>query len=91
MKKEYVLSGLVGVVIGFFLTSLFFASPFGVQPGGMMGQTIDRHFIEEMIPHHDGAIAMAELGVERAKRPEIIALSKTIIEAQKKENKLFKL
>ncbi len=91
MKKEHLISGVVGVVIGLVLASLFSASPFGVRQGGMIGggrmmSNIDQHFIEEMIPHHDGAIAMAELALERSKRPEMITLAKNIIEAQKREN-----
>ena len=86
MKKEYLISGIAGVIIGVVLTSLFTSSPVGLRQGGMMGQNIDRHFIEEMIPHHDGAIAMAELALERSKRAEILTLSKGIIEAQKREN-----
>ena len=44
----------------------------GPGPGGMgMGQwQSDQHFIEMMIPHHDGAIAMAELARTRSKRPQ---------------------
>ncbi len=86
MKKEHLISGVAGVIIGIVLTFLFTASPVGVRQIGMMGQNIDRHFIEEMIPHHDGAIAMAELALERSKRVEILDLSREIIEAQKKEN-----
>ena len=92
MKKEYLISGIVGVIIGVVLTSLFTASSVGLRQsrmmnsGRMMGQNMDRHFIEEMIPHHDGAIAMAELALEQSKRPEILTLSKEIIEAQKREN-----
>lgn len=86
MKKENLISGVVGVVIGIVLAYLFTGSPLGLKQGGMMGQDIDRHFIEEMIPHHDGAIAMAELALERSRRPEIINLSNGIIEAQKREN-----
>ena len=46
---------------------------------------IDRHFIEQMIPHHEGAIAMAELALQKSKRPEILSLSKDIIESQTRE------
>ena len=52
---------------------------------GGMGQDIDQHFIVQMIPHHEGAIAMAKIALERSKRPEIIALAKSIIESQQKE------
>lgn len=47
---------------------------------------IDKHFIEQMIPHHDGAIAMAKLALEKAKRPEIKTLAQSIISAQESEN-----
>ena len=33
----------------------------------------DRQFIVKMIPHHEGAIAMADLALSRARRPEIKA------------------
>jgi len=90
-------AGAVGLITGFILGILFaplFSSTtrVGNNTYNMMGsenvlnQNIDRHFIEEMIPHHDGAIVMAELALTNAKRPEIIALAKNIIEAQKKEN-----
>lgn len=51
---------------------------------GMMNN-IDEHFIEQMIPHHDGAIAMANLALEKAKRPEIKTLAENIINAQEAE------
>ena len=49
--------------------------------------TIDKHFIEQMIPHHDGAIAMANLALQKAKRPEIKTLATAIIAAQTTEIK----
>ncbi len=45
----------------------------------------DAHFIEMMIPHHEGAIAMSELALTRARRPEIKALAKRIIASQGRE------
>ncbi len=53
--------------------------------GSMMGQNIDQHFIAQMIPHHEGAIAMAKIALERSKRPEMITLANDIIKAQEKE------
>lgn len=76
---------ILGLGIGYSLGTSDYR-PLGMMGGGKMMGNIDRHFIEEMIPHHDGAIAMAELALERSKRPEILALSKGIIEAQKREN-----
>lgn len=86
---------IVGVAIGVIIT-LSFTPIF--QAGGMMsgwgyGQrsvgtnSIDRHFIEQMIPHHDGAIAMANLALTKSKRPEIKILAEAIIESQTKEIK----
>jgi uncharacterized protein (DUF305 family) len=50
----------------------------------MMG-TIDKHFIEQMIPHHEGAVAMAKLALEKSKRPEIKTLATAIIADQNRE------
>ncbi len=61
-----------------------------VPPAGGPGQgarpSMDQHFIVMMIPHHDGAIAMADLALSRAKRPEIRALAVTIKASQSQEN-----
>jgi uncharacterized protein (DUF305 family) len=59
----------------------------------MMGQTtgqgmmdnIDRHFIEQMIPHQEDAITMAELALEKAQRPETKNLAEDIIQTQSAE------
>ena len=51
-----------------------------------IGESDDRHFIVMMIPHHDGAIAMADLALTRARRPEIRALAQRIKASQTKEN-----
>jgi uncharacterized protein (DUF305 family) len=46
---------------------------------------VDRAFAEAMIPHHEGAIEMAELARERGQHEEIKALAEDIIEAQARE------
>jgi uncharacterized protein (DUF305 family) len=55
----------------------------GMQAGS---RSVDQHFIVMMIPHHDGAISMAELALVRSKRPEIIALAEQIKTSQTAEN-----
>jgi len=51
-----------------------------------MGQrSADARFIVMMIPHHEGAIAMSELALTRARRPEIKTLAQQIIASQSRE------
>ena len=50
----------------------------------------DQRFIVMMIPHHEGAIAMAELALQRSKRPEIRALAESIRTSQIQENALMR-
>lgn len=45
----------------------------------------DLRFIEAMIPHHEGAIAMAQDALENATRTEIRELAQAIIAAQEAE------
>lgn len=90
--------GLVGLIIGLGIGYSLGINRIGV-PGmgthmmangsmmrdGMMGGAADQHFIVQMIPHHEGAIEMAKLALERSKQPEMISLANAIIEAQQKE------
>ena len=45
----------------------------------------DRAFIDMMIPHHQGAIRMARVELERGENPELKALAQAIVDAQAKE------
>lgn len=45
----------------------------------------DLRFIDGMIPHHQGAIVMAQEALQKSKRPEIKKLANEIIKAQDKE------
>lgn len=55
------------------------------QLEGLTGDDYDKAFIEMMIDHHEGAVAMAKLSDTRAKHDEVKQLSKDIIVAQEKE------
>ena len=90
--------GVGGIIIGLLLANIFMPTVFsGYRNGGfgMMGwrnnvnyqtaSTIDRHFIEQMIPHHEGAVEMAQLALEKSKRAEIKVLAAAIIKDQTKE------
>jgi uncharacterized protein (DUF305 family) len=49
------------------------------------GDDFDKAFVEMMISHHEGAVAMAELIPSRAKHDEVKKLGEAIISAQTKE------
>ncbi len=56
----------------------------------MMNMDIDLWFINNMIPHHEGAIAMSTLALTNAEHPEILTLAQSIIATQQKEIDLLK-
>ncbi|MCT0206851.1 DUF305 domain-containing protein [Synechococcus sp. CS-1332] len=96
-RRFAAVAGLGALVLGLGTPALA-ASPTGAAPmgsgmgagpagqGRMGAQSMDQHFIVMMIPHHDGAIAMADLALSRAKRPEIKALARSIKDSQTLEN-----
>lgn len=49
------------------------------------GKYSDARFIDAMIPHHEGAVEMAEVGLDNAEHEEIKRLSEEIISAQQAE------
>ncbi len=91
MERITVLVGTVALIIGIGIGYVFWGNAsfrpgsHMMSDGSMMGQNIDQHFIVQMIPHHEGAIAMSKIAQERSKRPEVLALASGIIEAQEKE------
>src|SRR3989344_1840835 len=98
MNKETLVSGLVGVVIGIILMWLFAPWWVGmmgyrntmmginnITGGNQMMGSIDSHFIEQMIPHHEDAITMASLALEKAMHEEIKQLAQDIKRTQSEE------
>ena len=49
------------------------------------GKYSDRAFIDSMVPHHQGAIAMAEVALDNAEHEQIKELSRNIISSQQAE------
>lgn len=88
MKRVVTPLVAVGLVIvglaGIFATPTYlrYARPGGVTPASGM----DAMFIEQMIPHHDDAIEMAELALTRAEHQEIKRLAADIKRTQTAEN-----
>jgi Uncharacterized protein conserved in bacteria len=57
----------------------------GIRSQMMGSEQMDAHFIEQMIPHHEDAITMAKLALEKAQHAEIKQLAQNIIESQSAE------
>lgn len=53
--------------------------------GGKSGDAFDEEFLDQMIVHHEGAVAMAQKVLEVSTRPELRSLAQAIISAQQKE------
>jgi len=93
-KNLYAIGGVVlGAVLAWFLFSTAVRSN-NVGMMQMMGlraptssnsDTLDAHFIEQMIPHHEDAITMARLAETKAKTSEVKQLAKNIITSQGSE------
>ena len=49
------------------------------------GEYSDRRFIDAMVPHHQGAIAMAKVALKNAEHEEIKELSRNIVSTQQAE------
>jgi uncharacterized protein (DUF305 family) len=69
----------------------------GMGSGGMARQMVmengkysDKAFIDAMVPHHQGAIDMAEIALKNAEHVEIKQLSENIISTQRAEIKELK-
>ena len=52
---------------------------------GKTGDEFDKTFIQEMIVHHEGAVAMAKQALQQAKHSEIKTMAQNIIDAQTQE------
>jgi uncharacterized protein (DUF305 family) len=52
---------------------------------GAADADFDKRFIDAMIPHHEGAVVMANDAWQKSKRPEIQKLAQEIIGSQKNE------
>ncbi|MBN2247972.1 MAG: DUF305 domain-containing protein [Coriobacteriia bacterium] len=89
---------LVAGAVGFAVMAMLPGSPPAPGcPGGVCADDpigtaggVEAMFIEQMIPHHDDAIAMAELALDRAEHDEVRALARDIIRTQSAENDLMR-
>lgn len=61
------------------------SSPSGASPSAAQRSDIDLAFIDMMVPHHQSAIEMAQIALERAENDELKTLAEDVIEAQRAE------
>lgn len=52
---------------------------------GVANAEFDLRFIDAMIPHHEGALIMAEDLLKKSQRPEMLQLARNILASQQKE------
>lgn len=52
---------------------------------GAADDQFDLRFLNAMIPHHQGAVTMAQQALEKSDRPEIKQLAQNIVDSQQKE------
>lgn len=67
----------------------------GMHHGGTMDHSMmdlgpadaefDLRFVDSMIPHHEGAVVMAQAVLQNSQRPELKTLAESIIKAQEQE------
>ncbi|QIN85392.1 DUF305 domain-containing protein (plasmid) [Rubrobacter tropicus] len=53
------------------------------------GEYSDKAFIDAMVPHHEGAVEMAEVALEEADHPEIRDVAEDIVSSQRSEIRMF--
>ena len=53
------------------------------------GKYSDKAFIDAMVPHHEGAVEMAEVALEEAEHPEIRNVAEDIVSSQRAEIRMF--
>ena len=53
------------------------------------GEYSDKAFIDAMVPHHEGAVEMAEVALENAEHPEIRNVAEDIVSSQRAEIRMF--
>lgn len=86
MNNDQLKYGLIGLLIGGVAVWLLMTTQWQSSSPNIMGTSqLDAHFIEQMIPHHEDAITMAKLALEKASHPEIKQLAQAIIDSQSKE------
>ena len=94
MNKKFLAYSLAGLLSSSAVAGVILGNgkqgqslPASGKPQQPRSVRVDQHFIEMMIPHHQDAIAMANLASSRAKRPEVKKIAEAIKKDQNREIK----
>lgn len=66
------------------------AAGYSGHAAGMTTAMGEQAFLDQMVPHHEAAIAMAQLALQKAQHPEIRALARDIASSQEAEIRRMK-
>ena len=76
---------IILIVLGLIAVALVAAGCGDDDKQSSAGNQTDRAFAAQVVPHHEGAIEMAEIALERAEHSEVKRLAGRIIRAQRAE------
>lgn len=82
---------VLGLFVGIFLTAVYYSGSLKYKNQDSPSETsqsaknIDKHFIEQMISHHQLAITLAKLALEKGEYKEIKQLAENIEQTQTEE------
>lgn len=88
MHKNSIGQALLCALIGLaLLSSLSISTASATSNRETTGKTtaFDLQFIDMMVPHHQGAVAMAQIALRRAQHPRLRQLARSIIAGQNRE------
>lgn len=90
-KAVLALCSLAGILIGWTMNGINQAQTTS-SPAGAMGTmltnptaSLEKYFLEQMIPHHQGAIDMATVALQKSETDEVRGLSEAILSSQQAE------
>jgi uncharacterized protein (DUF305 family) len=79
-------AAFISVLLAGLLAAPVAADPGGLDPAPNPGAArIETEFLTQMIPHHRGAVEMAEMALQKAARQEVRQLAQQIIQDQERE------
>lgn len=81
--RRLLISLVLSAAVAFIV--FFRGVPMEPMSGMQGGAAFDQTFIDMMVPHHESAVAMAEVALERAEHPEIRAMAEAIVADQSSE------